>query len=305
MPATDIHQHLWPDTLLTALASRREAPMILRTGRQWRLVARGEAPSVVDPIDHDPSRRADRAARDGIERVIVAPSCPIGIECLPAREGIPLLDAYHSGIAALGAPFRGWAATSLTAPDPTALDDHLASGFVGLCLPAGAVTTPAGAERVAPLLAALDRRAAPLFVHPGPSPWDPAPEVPRRAPAWWTPLTSYVSQMQRAWFVVNEVVRPQFPGLRICFAMLAGLAPLHDDRLRGRGGPGFAPDGATYLEVSSYGPDVVAMVERIVGEAAIVFGSDAPVVDARQPDHSSAARARTITAQLIEGVAAT
>jgi hypothetical protein len=300
-PVTDIHQHLWPDQLLDALARRTEAPRLRRDGSVWRLEARGEASYVVDPADHDPARRASHAAADGIARVIVAPSCPIGIEALPAAEAAPLIDAYHAGAGSLGAPFRAWAAAGLADPDPSALASRLADGFVGLCLPAGALGVPEDVRRIAPLLDVLAARSAPLLVHPGPAPWSPVADLPRHAPAWWTPMTAYVAQMQRAWFVTNRWLREDFPGLRVCFAMLAGLAPLHDDRLRSRGADGFVPDGWTFLESSSYGQAVIDAVAGVVGDGAIVFGSDRPVVETAPTTAASARRARANAARLIDG----
>lgn len=300
--ATDIHQHLWPEPFLAALARRTEAPRLIRTGRVWALQAQGEPECIVDPRDHDPVRRARRAAADGVERIILAPSCPIGVEALPTEEAAPLLEAYHQGVRSLGAPFGAWAASGLDDPDPRTLAGHLAAGFVGLCLPAGALAVPGDSVRVAALLDLLDVQGAPLLIHPGPSPWAPAAMPPANAPSWWVPLTEYVTQMHRAWFVVNHVVRKTYPSLRICFAMLAGLAPLHTDRLRSRGGtPAVAADGVTFLETSSYGPATVAAVAAAVGEQALVFGTDRPVVGAPPLPAERAGAARENAARLIHG----
>ena len=300
-PVTDVHQHLWPDEFLGALARRTDAPRPQRDGGAWRLEARGEPSCIVDPADHDPARRAAQARADGLDRVIIAPSCPIGIEALPAREAAPLLEVYHAGVRSLGAPFWAWAAAVLDDPDPLTLAAHLSAGFVGLCLPAGALGSPDDVRRIAPLLDVLAARSAPLLVHPGPAPWSPVADLPRHAPAWWTPLTTYVAQMQRAWFVVNHWLRDELPTtLRVCFAMLAGLAPLQDDRLRSRGPDGFAPDGRTFLESSSNGQDVVDAVAGVVGKSAIVFGSDRPVVETARTAIMRAHRVRAHAARLID-----
>ena len=58
------------------------------------------------------------------------------------EDAEPLLDAYHRGIAALGAPFAGWASACLTAIDAPGLARQLDRGFVGLQLPATAVAVP-------------------------------------------------------------------------------------------------------------------------------------------------------------------
>src|SRR3954451_20466125 len=96
----DIHQHLWPDALLSSLARRTVAPRLRRDGRGWLLELAGDAPAPFSPAEHDPAARA--AA--GPERIIVAPSIPLGIEWLPEAEA--LLDDFHAGVLELGAPFE-------------------------------------------------------------------------------------------------------------------------------------------------------------------------------------------------------
>jgi 6-methylsalicylate decarboxylase len=209
--------------------------------------------------------------------VLVAPSCPIGVEALPGREALPLVDAYHRGVARLPRPFRPWATAALDAPDPRGLADLLTDGFAGLCLPAGAFSDPAGARRVSAFLDVLEDRDAPLFIHPGPSPWATAPAHPAGAAPWWPALTHYVYGMQTAWHVVQSHVRPVRPGLRILFAMLAGLAPLQADRMRVRGETVWAPHPLTFLETSSYGPETARAVAAVTGPRSVLHGSDRPV----------------------------
>src|SRR5215210_7841853 len=108
--AVDIHQHLWPEPLLRALAQRAEPPRLIRRAGGWDLCLHGEPEAAVQIADHDPDRRAARAEADGLDRVLVAPSTPLGIESLPEAEAEPLLAAYHEGAAALPAPFGAWAA---------------------------------------------------------------------------------------------------------------------------------------------------------------------------------------------------
>jgi predicted TIM-barrel fold metal-dependent hydrolase len=275
-PATDIHQHLWPEPLLRALSQRSEPPMLVRGADGWSLRLLGEPEAPVDLGDHDPDRRAALAQADGLDRVLVAPSTPLGIEALPAREAEPLLDAYHEGVAALPAPFGAWAAVGLAAPDPAALSRRLDEGFGGACVAAEALCDPPGYERLGPVLETLDRRGAPLFIHPGPVP----AAAPRSAPRWWAAMTAYVAAMHVAWHAFAAWGRPAHPGLRVCFAMLAGLAPLHRERLLARGGRAGADTGV-FLDVSSYGDRAVDAVVREIGVDQLVFGSDRPVVAPR------------------------
>src|SRR3954453_7430432 len=180
---TDIHQHLWPDALLSSLARRTVAPRLRRDGRGWRLELKGDAPAPFDPRDHDP---AARAARDPAQRIIVAPSSPLGIEWLPEAES--LLDDYHRGVLELGGPFELWGALVLADPSPVRVRALLAAGAVGLSVPAGALAGPAGLDRLGPALEALGDR--PLFIHPGPA---------AGSPSWFPALTAYVAVISAPW----------------------------------------------------------------------------------------------------------
>jgi predicted TIM-barrel fold metal-dependent hydrolase len=275
--AHDIHQHLWPESLVRALSERREPPMLLRGRDGWRLRLHGEPEAPVDLGDHDPDRRAALAEADGLDRVLIAPSAPLGIEALPAADAEPLLEAYHDGVGALPEPFGAWVAVGLAEPDAAALSRRLDEGFAGACVAAEALGGPAGYDRLGPVLETLERRDAPLLIHPGPV----ALPAPHGAPPWWGPLTDYVSSMHAAWHAFAVWGRPAHPGLRVCFAMLAGLAPLHRERLLARGGR-LSLDPGVFLDVSSYGERAVDMVLREVGVDPLVFGSDRPVVEARE-----------------------
>ncbi|MGD9696550.1 MAG: amidohydrolase family protein [Thermoleophilia bacterium] len=274
----DVHQHLWPERLLEALARRDRPPLLRRSRGEWLLRIEGEPEWPVDPADHDPERRAAALADDDLERAVVALSSPLGIEALPADEAAELLEAYHEGVADLPHGLMAWAAAGLAEPDPAALAALLDRGFVGLCLPAGALSGPDGVIRVAPLLAVLEERDAPLFVHPGPAPWSAVDPHGAGGPAWWPALTGYVAQMSAAWLAFRTWVRPAHPDLRACFAMLAGLAPLQGGRLASRGVDLPATDPGLFLDTSSYGPDAVRAVADVVGLGSLVYGSDRPVV---------------------------
>jgi hypothetical protein len=273
MPAIDIHQHLWPEPLLSALSRRRDPPMLLRRAGEWAVRLRGEPETPVDLADHDPDRRAALVHADGLDRALVAPSVPLGIEALGAGEAEPLLEAYHDGVLTLPDEFGAWAAVGLAEPDPAALAHLLDAGFVGGCVAAAALADPDGFDRLGPVLETLERRGAPLLIHPGPAP----PADVKRMPSWWAALTGYVASMQTAWYAFAVWGRPAHPRLRVCFAMLAGLAPLQRERLVARGGPAVS-DPDVFLDVSSYGGRTVDAVLREVGVDRLVEGSDRPVV---------------------------
>src|SRR4051812_1300181 len=271
--AYDIHQHLWPDPLLRALAERNEPPQLLRGGDGWRLRLRGEPETPIDLADHDPDLRAALADADGLAGVLAAQSTPLGIEALAGGEAEALREAYHDGVATLSDQFGAWAAVGLAEPDAAALSGRLDEGFAGACVAAEALGGPAGFDRLGPVLEALERRDAPLLVHPGPV----AAAAPEGAPPWWGALTDYVSSMHAVWHAFAVWGRPAHPRLRVCFAMLAGLAPLHRERLLARGGR-VGLDPGVFLDVSSYGERAVDMMMREIGVDRLVFGSDRPVV---------------------------
>ena len=280
-PRTDVHQHLWPEALIAALTWRREPPFIRRSGRQWVLRLLDEPAHSFDPGEHDPAARARQLTADGVQRALLAISGPLGIESLARDEAEPLLEAHNAGLLALGEPFAVWGAVSLRPPDPADVDRLLDAGAIGLSLPAGALSGPAGLDRCGPLLERLARRGAPLLVHPGPAPWGPSQgAVEPDTPGWWPALTRYVADMNTAWHAFAAFGRPQHPELRVVYAMLAGGAPLHGERLAARGGPPHTlADDRVFYDTSSYGERTIDAVVRCVGIDQLVYGSDRPVVE--------------------------
>jgi hypothetical protein len=265
--AVDVHQHIWPAPLVEALRRRGAPPRL----SGWTLELADEPAQQMDPAEHDPQLRAAQAAADGLDLVLVSLSSALGIETLPPDEADELLVAYHDGAAQLPPPFAAWAAACLSEPDPSALERQLDRGFVGLQLPATALLDEAGYERAAPLLEVLEERCRPLFIHPGPSGL-----LSPQAPAWWSALVPYVQQMHSAWFAFRVYGRPAYPELRVCFALLAGLAPLHGERLLARGGQRSPIDREVFLEISSYGTRAVDATVRVLGVDVLVNGSDRP-----------------------------
>lgn len=284
----DIHQHFWTEPLVEALGRRDAPPFARPAGNAARFVlyAAREAPATVEVGPAALESRLTELDDDGLNRAIVSLSCPIGVESLPRREAEPLLSAYERGVSELPRCFEAWGAIALEEASPGDVDRVLDAGFVGLSLPAGAVSTPRDVERLGPVLGRLEQRGAALFVHPGPGlggpdrPGSPHGERDPSAPAWWPALTRYLFEMQGAWLSFLIEGRPNHPELPVVFAMLAGCAPLHRERLAVRGGPAcMTADPLFFYDSSSYGTHALDAMVRCVGIEQIVFGSDRPVIE--------------------------
>ncbi|HEY2283267.1 MAG TPA: hypothetical protein VGH60_06925 [Solirubrobacteraceae bacterium] len=278
----DVHQHFWSEPLIDALARRRELPFARSEHGLDMLYLAGERPFVLDLSTETAGQRAALAELDGLDRALVCLSSPLGIESLPRAQALPLIEAYHEGALALGEPFEVWGALALESPNPGDVDRALDRGCVGVSLPAGALASVESYARLHPLLDRLQAREAPLLIHPGPG----LGAVPRahecslEDPLWWPALTRYVFDVQTAWLSFRAAGRAAYPRLRVVFTMLAGLAPLHAERLSSRGGP--SPDEhdpLTFYDTSSYGPSAIRELAERVGADRLLYGSDRPIVE--------------------------
>jgi hypothetical protein len=278
----DVHQHLWTEPLIDALSRRRELPFVRSEHGLTVLYLAGERPFVLDLTIESFEHRAALVELDGLDRALLCLSSPLGIESLPRAEALPLLDAYHDGALSLGEPFGVWGALALDSPDASDVDRVLDRGCVGVSLPAGALFCVEYLVRLRPVLARLESRGAPLLVHPGPGPGIAARtrEPSLEDPLWWQALTRYVFDMHSAWLAFLAAGRAAHPCLRVVFTMLAGLAPLHFERLSARGGPDpHVPDSLTFYDTSSYGPSSIRALADLVGPEQLLYGSDRPVVE--------------------------
>ncbi|MBM2614451.1 amidohydrolase [Actinoplanes sp. LDG1-06] len=265
----DCHQHLWPGRFVDALRRRHAYPYM----RDWTLFLAGEDPYAVDPQAHDVAlrRRTERA-----DQVLISLSSPLGIEHLPARDGAELIDIWHESALELGDPFEVWAAACVSEPDPDGLAKVLREErIVGLQLPATALADPGGIEHVGPLLDEAAKANKPVLVHPG-----PAPACAPGFPGWWPALVPYVAQLHQAWLAWHVAGRKD---VRIGFVALAGLAPLHHERLAARGGALGALNANVFYETSSYGTRAIDALIRVVGVDPIISGSDRPYAEAVDP----------------------
>ena len=273
---TDLHQHVWTESLLDALAARDQLPFVRRHDGVCILHAAGETPWAINERTQTRVAREKQLDTDRADRAVVALSSPIGIETLPTDQARELITAHLDGVAALGERFAAWGPVPVRDPDPRDVDAALVRGCVGISLPATALASRPALDALSPVLERISEQGVPLLVHPGP----PAHEAALDDPLWWPGLTDYVNQMQAAWLMLQSYGRREHPQLRIVHAMLAGAAPTLAERLVARGGPAIdLHDPLTFYDTSSYGPMVVEAMARWLGPDRLVYGSDRPVID--------------------------
>ena len=254
MPSFDVHQHLWPEELVAALASRREIPRI-----RGSMLELDEGRFEVDLDVHRLDRRLEELDRDGIDVAIV--SFPPTMAWESARE---LAVAFHEGIERLVGESQG----------------RLRAFACGECRPGYAGACISGRRLIAGvdgLASELADAGQVLFVHPGP----PEP-TPVDAPAWWAAIVDYTAEMQAAfaWWIAQG---PEATlGVPVIFAILAGGAPVQVERLRGRGGPDAESLAPSYfLDTASYGHQALELCLSTYGVSRLLYGSDTPVLDTR------------------------
>ncbi|HEY7196238.1 MAG TPA: hypothetical protein VH306_03550 [Gaiellaceae bacterium] len=260
MPTFDVHQHLWPEQFVAALARRDRSPRL----RGSRLELAGEGSFEIDLAAHALERRLALLDRDGTDVAIVSLQPTLGIESLPREERGPLLDAWHEGVQELAAVADG----RLRAFAAGACLD----GFAGACVPASEIVR--GSAELNELAGEVQRRGQALFVHPGPC------TPPDRAPAWWSSVVDYTAQMQAAYAAWLHPVEAERARPATIFAILAGGGPIQLERLASRGIPErVAVDESVFLDVASYGRRALELCFATFGTRQLVYGSDIPVVD--------------------------
>jgi predicted TIM-barrel fold metal-dependent hydrolase len=256
----DLHRHLWPDTFVAALRERAAAPRL----DGWTLHL-ADGSYEIDPDSYGLARCRAELDRDGIDAALLSLPPTFGLELLPPNEAVLLADAYHEGVLAAVAG-SGGRLHALAADRPR-------DGFAGVCLSA---TAFADLDALAPVLDELERRGELLFVHPGLSP------APAGAPPWWQAVVGYTAQMQAAYAAWLAAGIDRWPDLRVLFAILAGGGPFQLERLRSRGFDARRAQSPTlFFDVASYGNRAIELCLATLGGGALVFGSDAPVIDPR------------------------
>ena len=261
MPTFDVHQHLWPEPFIAALARRARPPRL----RGSTLELAGEGAFEMDLGEHELDRRLALLDREEVDVAVVSLQPTLEIELLPEDEAAELVDAYHAGMRELVAGGNG----RVRALGASACPD----GFVGASVAGRELVDEP--ERLDSLLADLESRGAFLFVHPGPA------RRPGALPGWWAAVVDYTAEMQAAYAAWLARGVHLYPDLRVLFAILAGGAPFQLERLRTRGvkvRSTLHPN--VYLDTASYGRRALELCLSTYGVGQLVYGTDTPVIDA-------------------------
>jgi len=258
-PRVDLHRHVWPDELVRLLAARTAPPFL---SDDTLVTSEGRFTIDVDALSDEHCRA--ELDRDRLDVAVVSLQPTLGISTLPDDEAAVLHDAYNAGverlIAAAGGRLRAFSAGGVR------------PGFAGLCVAAGELLDLTRLELV---LDELSAQGQILFVHPGPA------RAVGRTPDWWAPAIDYTAQMQAAygaWLAEGALRWPELPAV---FAILAGGAPFQLERLRSRGVDTRCLTAANvHLDTASYGRLSLELCLAAYGVGHLVYGSDAPVIDA-------------------------
>jgi 6-methylsalicylate decarboxylase len=259
MPSYDVHQHLWPERFVEALARRQRPPRL----RGALLDLAGERASEVDLGAHDLDARLQLLDRCEIDVAIVSLQPTLGLHALPDDERDELTGLWESGVRELAEAAEGRIVPLAAGPE--------IEGFAGACVGAGELL---GLEGIAGRLDDLEERGAFLFVHPQTG--QPSPT----RPDWWSSVVDYTAQMQAAYASWLAGGGERWPRLRVVFALLAGGGPFQLERLRSRGVSGRdLPSDNVFFESASYGRRALDLCLATFGVDQLLYGSDTPVID--------------------------
>jgi predicted TIM-barrel fold metal-dependent hydrolase len=276
----DIHQHLWPDSLVEAMRRRQEPPCL--DGTTVRV--QHEKPFALDLTSQRVDVRIAALDEVRIDRTVVSLSTPVGVEALPAAEAAPLLDAYHEGVADAvgrsGGRIAAFAAVPLDAPDAGAstVAGLIRDGFAGVSIASEALASDRGLDRCRDLLDALGETGAPLFVHPGPAPWTPPYGEEPDVVWWWRNLAVYPGLMLRAFFTWRMVGAARHHGLKVIFTIMAGGGPFLEERYRTFSGEPGEIDPNVFFDAATSRRNALDLAFATYGLDQIVYGTDYPVV---------------------------
>src|SRR4051812_38451228 len=98
MLRVDVHQPLWSEPLVEALARRSRPPFIRRSGHVWELTIPGEPRSTIDVVGDEVAAREALLNLDGLDIAFLSLSAALGVEGLVRDEAEAVIDGYEAGV---------------------------------------------------------------------------------------------------------------------------------------------------------------------------------------------------------------
>jgi len=289
----DEHAHWLPKSLLSLLARRDQPPFARAEEGRWSFKP-AVRPRHVAALAWDLSVRAELLSAIGIGRQTLCLSPLWNIDSQPVEEALPLLQAFNDATAeAAGSStmYRGLAAVPTRDVDAacTELARAVELGLHGVVLPACVLSTRTRADSWAPLFALANARHLRVFVHPGHEP-SPAAKDAVSGDNPWNRRYGLGPQHQigiamltlcdTGWLAAYGNVTVQFANLGGSYSFaLERLAAMSEHtaeecEMRRLGMLNVVVDSA------SLGPQAIRCARGLMGESAVVFGTDMPLFDA-------------------------
>lgn len=258
MATYDLHQHLWPEPFLAALAARRSPPSL-----EGHVLTTCAGRFELDLGAHDPEERLRALGRVGIDVAVLSLQPTLGLATLAEAERAELEELWSESVRQVVRASGG----RFAAFSPGGVRE----GFVGVSVSAAALVE-GGPEEDA--LDGAHELGLPVFVHPDAG--NPA----EGRPPWWEWVTRYPARMQEAYLSWLSSGRSRWPRLRVLFAMLAGGGPFQLERLSLRGVDVRSTlDAGVFFDVSTHGRRAIELCIETFGVAQLAYGSDTPVAD--------------------------
>jgi predicted TIM-barrel fold metal-dependent hydrolase len=290
----DCHAHWIPPALADALRVRTAAPRIEHSPDSEVFVTyQGQRPFA--PLG-DLDRRLELMQRHGISAQLLSLAGLFGIDCLPARESLPLVRMFNDAVAELQEAdkrFTGLAALPLADVDLACRELARAQsvGLRGAILPADAFASLSAAERFRPLFDLANQHNSHFFIHPGPL--EPPPERPlkgARADNAWQRRIVLETQARLSEVMVTLALSgfaDAYVNVTLQVANLGGAIPFFIERMDAVHRD-VAPEepppskrlGRCYVDTASFGPRAIELAVACFGADRVLLGTDYPIFDA-------------------------
>jgi aminocarboxymuconate-semialdehyde decarboxylase len=286
----DEHAHWLPERLLSLLARRDQPPFARRSAAGWSFTASLRA-RPLPAMASDLGVRVHRLAAAGIGQQTLCLSPLWNIDSQPLEVSLPLVRAFNDATAAAAAgsgTYRGLAAVPLADVDAACaeLARAVEAGLQGLVLSASVLADRVAVDAWAPLFALAQANGLRVFVHPGHAAASGSSDdnAARKRRYGLEPQhqigLAMLALCDSGWVAA-------YPNITLQFANLGGSYTFCLERLDAMQERSSDDDARRRLAMrrvvvdsASLGPEAIRCARALLGERAVVFGTDTPMFDA-------------------------